>query len=209
MQARIQCDGLQVGTWIIPSFTLSGGECVWLHLDRWHAKEEKHLLALMSGRIAHTNLRFFGKPLLAPLAAPNSRWWRELILPETPLRWLCRTTGITKLQAQAIVSKVGLDTEVPLCQLGSNPRKLLGLEAAWIQGADIVLFDTRGNDPVGVRTIFDAIASMLEQGAAAIYLSYPMISGSGVPYPRECPAGAKCLEVTVTSASPASAAPSQ
>ncbi len=95
----------------------------------------------------------------------------------------------------SIVNQLGLRRDVQLGALGANPRKLLGLETAFANGAEVVVFDTRGNDPTGRQAIFQAVAERVKQGMAAVYLSYPTVNGAGVPYPRACPPSARCFEV--------------
>jgi hypothetical protein len=89
--------------------------------------------------------------------------------------------------------------DCPISSLARNPRTLLGLEAAWARGADVVVFSTVGCDPAGVRAVYDAVAARLHRGAA-IQLSYLFLQSRTMR--RDCFPGSVCVEVTRNPARP-------
>jgi hypothetical protein len=105
--------------------------------------------------------------------------------------WLRRAGRVNRDEAQRVVSGLGLKPEWRLCQIAGTPRALLGLEAVWARGAEVVIFSCVGLDPLGRQAVFEAVSSRLSSGAA-VYLSYAYTTQGR--YERDHLPGASCLD---------------
>jgi hypothetical protein len=130
------------------------------------------------GRVEHAH-RAWGRPGLL-----------GLFLQPYPADWL-RRAGVGPGDAERIVARLGLKPELRVINLSGKPRALLGLEAAWARGAEVIIFSTAGLDPLGRLAVFDAVRSHLGT-CAAIYLSYPYMTQGR--YERDHLPGATCLD---------------
>jgi hypothetical protein len=189
---RLSCDGVAVGGLTIPPFQLRGGEVACLHLPVLSWQEEAQLVQALTGEHPVSGIHRFGRVCWARPARNMRRGLFGLFRPGRAVDWLRRSAGVSRAEAEAVVERLGLRREWRVCQLAGNPRLLLGLEAAWARGADVVVFSTVGCDPAGVRAAFEAVARRGDRGAA-VYLSY-LYSTQG-RMERSCPPGAKCIEV--------------
>jgi hypothetical protein len=198
---RLSCDGMIIGSLVIPPFQLKAGEFICLHLPGpAGSKEEVQLIQILTGKSSVSGLRLFGRVLYASPATDRRGFFRFL-RPLRPADWLRQSAGISRQEAGAIVARLGIKQEWHLSQLASNPSTLLGLEAAWAQGAEVILFSTSGCDPSGIRAVFNSVSSHLDR-TAAIYLSLPFFQGGKLK--RNYFPGALCLEVTLQTAASSS-----
>jgi hypothetical protein len=189
---RISCDGVIIASLSLPPFQLKLGEVLCLHLPSPAlSKEETHLINALTGKRLVLGLHLFGRVCFA--APPTRRGIFGLFRSLHPIDWLRHSGGLLRAEAEAIIERLGLKPEWRLSQLPATPRTLLGLEAAWAQGAEVVVFSTTGLDPTGVLAVFEAVASRLDR-CAAISLSYPSVQNGQMK--RDCFRGALCLEVT-------------
>ena len=69
---------------------------------------------------------------------------------------------------------------------------LLSVEAAWLSGADVVVFTTAGLDPLGKEAVYEAVISHFHRGSA-IHLSFPFFQNE--QRQRQCFQGTTCLEL--------------
>jgi hypothetical protein len=196
---RIACDGAQIGPLRLPPFQLKTGEAVTLLLPRpfpEHAQE--HLLQALTRAGSVPGIQHFGRvEWAAPAVAPRG-WlalWRQGRLTQPrPVDWLRANANLSGAEADTVVGRLGLNPRWRLSELAMNPRTLLGLEAAWARGAEVVVFQTSGCDPAGVREVFAAVASRLQK-CSAIYLSHGFWSQD--QFQRDCLPGASCIEVSI------------
>ena len=190
---RLSCDGMIIGSLVIPPFQLKAGEFICLHLPGpAGSKEEVQLIQILTGKRSVSDVHLSGRVLYASPATDRRGVFRFL-RPLRPADWLHQIGGISPQEASAIVARLGIKPEWRLSQLARNPSTLLGLEAAWARGAEVILFSTTGCDPSGKRAVFDSVSGHLDR-TAAIYLSLPFLQGGELK--RDYFPGALCLEVT-------------
>jgi hypothetical protein len=96
------------------------------------------------------------------------------------------------MAVHTLLARLGLRPEEEIARIGLNQRCLVGLEAAWACGAEVLVFDTLGTDCMGRQSLFKAVSAHLEQ-CPAIYLSYLYITQGRTE--RGCPPGARCIEI--------------
>jgi hypothetical protein len=197
---RVACTGAQVGTVIVPPFSLRLGQLVCLHLPHPAPDGfEDALLRVLTGRRPAAGLRLFGRVAAAAPAQDDRIGLFRLLRPLRARRWLRQRSGMSEPEAGAALSRIGLDRDWPLTHLAGNPKTLLGLEAAWAGGAETILFWTNWCDPSGARAVYAAVASRLAT-CPAIHLSRLRFQ-DGRPT-RDCFPGAACVELRDSSAAP-------
>jgi hypothetical protein len=76
--------------------------------------------------------------------------------------------------------------------LPGTPRNLLSVEAAWLSGAEAVVFTTLGLDPLGREAVYEVVSSHFLQGGA-IHLSFPFLQNER--WGRHCFRGTTCIEL--------------
>src|SRR5262249_39686725 len=123
--------------------------------------------------------------------APSRNGWQTLFSWSSPTRWLKRAGGMSDREAAEITSRLGLGANDRLGRIGWRHPILLGLEAAWARGADVILFSTSGCDPLTTLKVCEAVAARLDR-CAAIRLSYAFFCNGRKQ--RDCFPGSRCVD---------------
>ncbi len=201
---KMSCEGVTIGSVEIPRFQLRLGEFVCLHLPGpLSSEEEKQSILVLTGRRPVSGLRLFGRTCWAQRPASRGGLFEFFQRPRA-VDWLQRAGDVSRAQARAIVERLGLRPDWRISQLAANPSTLLGLEASWARGAEVVVFSTSGCDPLGKRAIYEAVTSRLDR-CAAIHLSHPNTKGEWTCrdfFPR-----AFCIQLSRPTGPPASLTP--
>jgi hypothetical protein len=165
---RLECDGLTTQTFFIPSFHLEEGQVICLHVLlpslAWH----EDVLPILTGRTAHSSLRFFGTVAYLDRPMPRRRWWGGLYNPSAS-HWLIAEKGLTSKEAWAVLDLVDWPEDVSVGSEGWNERTMLALEACLLHPPDVLVLDTTGNDPLTTQSIFERLSSR-PPDLALIYL---------------------------------------
>jgi hypothetical protein len=197
---RMACTGARVGTVFIPPFLLRLGELVCLHLPHPLSDGlQDDLLGALTGKCSANGLRLFGRVLPAAPARDDRMGLFRLLRPLRTSRWLHQQAGMSRPEAGMALRRIGLDQDWPLTHLAGNPRTLLGLEAAWAGGAEVLVYWTSYCDPSGALAIHAAAASRLAT-CPAIHLSILRFQ-NGRPV-RDCFPGVTCIDLTDSSTPP-------
>jgi len=185
---RLSCQGFQVRRLWVPSFQVSEGEFVCMHLPpECTAEEQEELMEkLSSGRNA-PGLSFLGTATLADRARAK-RGFLWLARNPAIVDWLTQSDGVTRDQALEILKRWNEPPGRKIGVMQWNPRTLIGLDAAFRRGANIVVFDTSGNDASTIQAAYDLVASNLSSHAV-IYISHHYEAD------RICFAGARCVKL--------------
>jgi hypothetical protein len=167
------------------------------------SEEENQLIQVLIGKRPVPGLQLHGR--VEHAYPPSGRTGLLGILrPLRSVDWLRRSAGVSLAEANAIVARLGLNPAWRLDQLAGTPKTLLGLEAAWARGAEVVVFSAAGLDPLGTQQAFREVASKLDHGAA-VYLSYSFLQNGQEK--RECFPGGACIELISQSGSAPSLTP--
>lgn len=190
----VKSDGFPIGSCRIPAFQLRVGECVCLHLpEKMVAAEVEQLIRVLTGKESLSEVQLFSRVHWAAPLQNHRYGLAGLFRPMRVSDWLSQIAGASPAQAQAILQKLNpREGERRIEQLPGTPKTLLSLEAAWLAGADVVIFSTAGLDPVGRETVYEAVASHFIRGSA-IHLSFPFRQNE--QWQRPCFAGSTCLEL--------------
>jgi hypothetical protein len=191
MMVRISCDGVSAGPLWIPPFRLESGELVCLHMPCLsYSQEERLVIRLLTGELSDPNISHNGRIFLADGPTCRAGFFGLFRRPRVGT-WLQKKAEISAPEAQAIATRLGLHSD-QICRLAGNPRAQLGLEAAWARRADALIFSTVGLDPLGRRSLFEAVLSRIGQ-CPAIHLSFQYWTQGRLErfsHPR-----ARCIEV--------------
>lgn len=170
---RLTCEGLRAGALMLPPFEVRAGELVKLQFPRSTpdtARARREVLGqLCAAADACGPVRACG--VVAALETPRTRSAvRELFHRQRAVEWFCRQTGLSRAVALPSLKRIDLPPDVPVSSLAGTPRRLLALQAVLARGADVVVFDTAGLDPLGIQTLLQAVSERLGE-SAALYLS--------------------------------------
>jgi hypothetical protein len=152
----------------VPPFRVGAGQAVCLHVPLPSPTWCEQLLPVLTGKIAHPALRFFGSVRHLERPLPRRRWWRGLHDPSVR-DWLTREKGLTPAEAADILGRVALPSDLRVGRVGWNERTMLALEVCLLRAPDLLVFDSAGNDPLGVCRTFERLATRLP-GMALLYL---------------------------------------
>jgi hypothetical protein len=188
---RLECAGFTIGDFSVPPFNVRAGQALCVHIPPALTAGREELLAILTGRVGHAALRFFGSVGRLDRPMPWRRWWGGLFDP--PVRnWLIGERGLTPEEAAGVLDRVALPATLRIGRVGWNERTLLALEACLLHPPDLLIFDTAGNDPLGVQRVFERLVSR----PPSLALAY-MKTAWGVDEP--CLPGAACLAVACRS----------
>lgn len=193
-QLLVKSDGFPVGSLHIPAFQLRAGECICLHFpEPVVSVEVEQLVGVLTGKISLPGVQLFGRFRWAAPLCKHRYGLAGLFRPMRVADWLSRIAGAAPAQAQIILQKLHpLERDNLIGRLPGTPKTLLSIEAAWLAGADVVIFTTAGLDPLGREAVYQAVASHFLQGSA-IHLSFPYRQNER--WGRQCFAGTTCLEL--------------
>jgi hypothetical protein len=168
---RMESTGFEIGSWCIPPFTLHGEEAISLLLPNEARVDQQQIAQCLMGQREISGLSVYSTVLLAAPASPASSW-RKWFRSPSPFAWLQKNTRLADDQICCVLAKHGLERNILLNRYAGTPRALLGLEAAYANGAEIIVFSTDGLDPLGRQKVFQTVAESLPK-CAAIYLARP------------------------------------
>jgi hypothetical protein len=194
-EIRLECAGLTVGDFSVPSFCVQAGQAICLHVPPVRAIWGEILIPILSGRIAHPALRLHGSVSYLERPMSRRRWWGLLRSPSIG-HWLTAEKGLTLSEAAAILGVVDLPADVSIGRIGGSERIILPLEACLLRPPGLLVFETVGHGPPTIQYIFERLASR-PPSLALIYLK----TRRGADDP--CLPGAVCLEMARAPSHPA------
>jgi hypothetical protein len=184
---RLECLGFTAGGYALPPFQLRAGEAVCLQIEPSPVAWYDGLLAVLRGEASHPALRWHGSVAYLERPMPRRGWFGRR-KDCTAREWLLSEKGLTPAEVVSVLDRAHVSPEMRVGWLGWNERTLLALEACLLRPPDILLFDTAGNDPLGIRRLFDRLADR-PAGLAVMYLKTVLDTRSPC-YPAKA-----CLEI--------------
>jgi len=190
----VKSDGFSIDSLRIPAFQLRSGEGLCLHLPPiMFSPEVEQLIRVLTGKTPLSGIQLFGQVLWAAPVRNRRYGLTGLFRPMRVADWLSRIAGASPAQVQTILQKLHPSRrDSCIEQLAGTPRTLLSIEAAWLAGADVVVFTTAALDPLGREAVYQAVASRFPQNSA-IHLSFPYLQNN--QWQRQCFPGTTCLEL--------------
>jgi len=185
---RLECQGFFLGNHWIPPFQLRAGETICLHMPPTFVSWQETLVPLFKGTSVHPGLQFHGSAVYLERPTPQRGWFgrRKDI---SAYDWLTTKKKLSPEEATAVLERVGVAGDLRIGWMGWNERTLLALEAFLNRPTDVLVFDTAGNDPPGIRRVFDRLISRPENLALAYLKTVPNLT--------PCFPGGWCLEIPV------------
>ncbi len=192
-ELEITCNGFQIGKIAIPNFEVRKGQLSCFHwpLPRG-SLEETHFWRILLGTETEISLQVFGKVTKINLPCEKKGIFSYFFYRETIEKLLMESGNIDAKQVSNILKKLSIVPHSFISSISLTTRILLGIEMAWGNSPDVVLFETSGLDPLGIETICQAILGKLDT-CAAIHFSYPTTPT------RTCCSQSQCLEIKQTS----------
>lgn len=173
----IDCKGLRIDKFQIPSFTLHKGEIVTINLfngGHFFALE-RALVAIFTGK-AHSEHVTINAPMMF------AEYYHESFLE----RWLRPMTVRRYVQKQAQATALPFDSfpddrlqpETKIRTLGGNPRKFLSIYAVISQCKGLI-FDLAGNDPGGASELYRFVEAFVtdNEGYALLLNNFDDMKG--------------------------------
>lgn len=198
---QISCEGFSLGSFWVPPFQLKAEEVICLHLPFSPDSEEaEKFLQVLTGARSEPGCHVFGRVVYAQPARSTRKNRFPLFRDETVREWLDQSTTGALLPEEDVLSRFGVQASWKVSQLGYNHRLLLGLEAAFQNKADSIIFSTVGCDPAGYSLAVEWFSWKRERAATGIYLSYPFMQNGQAR--RFCFPRGKCVEVSLQPVAP-------
>ena len=189
----ISWEGGNIGRLRIPPFSLEVGDLVCLHMPCLSDSEEEHLVVrVLTGKLSQPGLSISSRVAWAEPPVFRAGILSIFRRPRVG-DWLRRKAGISPTEAGTIAESLGLNPDEQVCRLAGNPRAMLGFRAALATVPGAIIFSTVGLDPLGRKSLFEAVLSHIDQ-CPAIHLSYAYWTQGRRE--RFCHPRARCLEVT-------------
>ena len=174
-----------------PDFDVGVGRSICLHIPY----DFRGGVTELKLRLANTVKKKGGKVVVS-YPAYDSRWFRFLRKEETPVEWLVRNAGVSKIEAEASIQNLkrsDIQTSKPLSYHPGTPRAFLGICAALAEYPDVLIYSTEALDLSGTNDVHNLV-SLHANTLCAIHISMPHFHGDGKPAERICPSKSQCLE---------------
>ena len=174
----------------LPPFNLSPGTITCLHIP--HGLEEagqalEYQLFQLAAR--------FGKAISISRPAGYEAGTVGLSLTESSAGWLSRFAGLSEQAASQTIAKSGVKMSERIAYNAGTPKAVLGILVALLKEPEVLAYSTEALDLEGCRTVHRFVALRCSS-ICVVHISYPSYFGDGTPFPRVCPPGAQCIEVT-------------
>ena len=198
---QISCEGFTLGSFWVPPFQLKAGEVVCLHLPfSPDSTETEKFLQVLTGERSEAGFHAFGRVACAQPARSKRKGWLPFAQDETVREWFYRSTQGVSLIGESDFSRLGVQASWKVSQLGYNHRLLLGLEAAFQNSTESIVFSTVGCDPSGYSLAVEWFSWKRERAISGIYLSYPFMQNGQTR--RFCFPRGKCVDVSLQPVTP-------
>lgn len=155
---RLQSRGFRVGRLFLPALEVRAGEVVCLHVPPAFGEERSLLLDLFASGSDTPHLSFHGTVASVTRPMPPRGWfglWRDNRIKS----WLIRSAGLESEQADSILRRWKTHGGERIGRIQWNPRTWIAFDAALTRGAEILVFDSAGNDPKGIGVIHDFLTT--------------------------------------------------
>lgn len=174
----LTCRGFGLGSFAIPAFEVRPGESVSLLLPSWF-ELERELRDFLTGTQPRSEIKLAAKCVSVRQALPRGGI-RGRLFNTMPITWLTER-GLAGSQASAVLNRHAIEGRTPLSHLATTPRILLGLEAAYHQRPDVIVFAMSGLDPLGRRAVVDLVRTHLDH-TGIVSLTYPCTTSGMITY---------------------------
>jgi hypothetical protein len=178
---------------VMPSFEFVPGTVICLHIP--------HGCDLKDGIIEQgiTELARHQGKSIAIFKPAGWESAKQLPLELTSADWLSHIASISVEESKKKIAGLGEKLSERIAEKlawnAGTPRCLLGLVAALTRNPEVLAYSTVALDPEGISSIHKFVATRCRD-LSVIHISHPSVYGDGSPHPRNCPSGARCIEMT-------------
>ncbi|PIF31733.1 hypothetical protein CLU81_2239 [Flavobacterium sp. 9] len=167
----IESKGIKTDQYFIPPFELRQGELVVIYLQGGaHYDELKiQLTSIFTGRANHENVKIF-KPLTFVEPFKESKF-KRMFNPTTVFEYLKRNADPKNIVIPRIFEVDTFAGKDKLKDLDTSQKKRLSLSAVFLKTKNIV-FDLRGESPVGAQKTFQFVKEQIKEEGAAILIDW-------------------------------------
>lgn len=161
----------------VPALTVHSGQLVEVHLPfGWTPDNTNKLLALLHASAEGVGIRVaLANNLQSRPLSWIDRFWRRNVAAV-----VASVAGCSVGEARALCERCSVEADQRIATLPWTDRKLLDLELS--AGADVVVVDDIGLDPIGEKRVLDRINSTLIARHLGVFaLRFPLMSYSGEP----------------------------
>ncbi|KUJ60607.1 hypothetical protein AR687_16380 [Flavobacteriaceae bacterium CRH] len=167
----IESKGIKTDQYFIPPFELRKGELVIIYLQGGgHFDDMKaQLTAIFTGTANHENVKIF-KSLTFAEAFKESRL-KRMFKPTTVFGYLKRNADLKSIMISRIFEIDTFIKKDKVKDLDTSQKKRLSLAAVFTRTKNIV-FDLRGEGPVGAEKTFQFVKAEIKEEGAAILIDW-------------------------------------
>ncbi|RKR10580.1 hypothetical protein C8C83_2257 [Flavobacterium sp. 90] len=167
----IESKGIKTGQYFIPPFELREGELVIIYLQGGaHFDNLKiQLTAIFTGSANHENVKIF-KPLTFAESFKESKF-KRMFNPTTVFEHLKRNADSKSILISRIFEIDSFTGNDKVKNLDTSQKKRLSLSAVFSKTKNIV-FDLRGESPVGAQKTFQFVKDEIKEEGAAILIDW-------------------------------------
>jgi hypothetical protein len=169
---RLICEGICVGDISVPAFHVSAGEYVGLADPSANSLQRYELMEVLGGLRPTTRVHLTCKSWV--INAPGSGTWAQA--GQQTITDYAVALGMSRGAAQEMITKLGLNPDLPWSHLQLTERLRLELRLAWINWAELVVLSTAGLDPAGIAAVAGDVSKMLAQCAAVHVISTALLA---------------------------------
>jgi hypothetical protein len=160
-------EGGELGGYYIPAFQIQTGELVALDFPDCSGGDAGPVADALCARNKQVNIIAVTPPL-------TRSGIRELFHRQRVIEWFRDYTGLSHAESLPYLDRIGIAPQTIISVIAGNPRWRIAFQAALARGADLVVFETAGLDPLGVIRALQDVSEELEH-IAAVYVNRPRI----------------------------------
>ncbi|MDM8561918.1 hypothetical protein QUF54_01025 [Candidatus Marithioploca araucensis] len=178
-----------MGNVYIPKFEVKKGQLLCFHWPLLNnSLEKEHFFEVLLGTKTEMNISVLGKISKVNIPYEKKGIFSDFLYRKSIKKFLMKFGHISDEAVSHILQKRHISPHHFIGSISLTKKILLGLEIAWVNSPDVVLFETRGLDPLGIETICQAVSEKRET-CAAVHFSYPTIPK------RICCSQSQCIEI--------------
>ena len=173
MVNRLSCSKFRIGSVTVPPFELPEGAFVGLANPAAYDESWYELMQLLAGVRLFPAIHVVAKAVLISSPRHTAALNRGLF---KSVKKFAVAAGLSPEAADRAIDDAGIQAGELYGELQLTPRLLLDMHIAWSQGAELAVFSTAGLDPLGIRSVVNAVLGHLDQCSAIDVFSTSLLS---------------------------------
>lgn len=175
--ARITFEGGELGGYYVPPFQVETGELAVLDFPDRSGGDAGVVADALRARNKQVDILAVTPPL-------TRSGIRELFHRQRVIEWFRDDTGLSHAESLPYLERIGVRPETVISTIAGNPRWRIAFQGALARGADLVVFETAGLDPLGVVRALQDVSEELGH-IGAVYVNRPQVfDAPGIRYSK-------------------------